>query len=46
MKIRQVAKLALKSKKPVFLVVNKIDKIKNFEITDYQKLGIKQIIWH
>lgn len=41
---RRVAKLALKSKKPVFLVVNKIDKIKNFNFTDYQKLGIKQII--
>lgn len=41
---RRVAKIALKSKKPVFLVVNKIDKIKNFEYTDYQRLGIKQII--
>lgn len=41
---RQVAKLALKSRKPVFLVVNKIDKIKNFDVTDFQKLGIKQII--
>ena len=40
---RQVAKLALKSKKPVYLLVNKIDKIKNFGIEDYQKLGIKEI---
>jgi GTP-binding protein len=41
---RQVAKLALKSKKPVVLIVNKIDKVKNFEIENYQKLGIKTII--
>ncbi len=41
---RKVAKLALKSKKPVVLVVNKIDKVKNFEISDYQKLGIKTIL--
>jgi len=40
---RHVAKLALKSKKPVFLIVNKIDQIRSFDITDYQKLGIKQI---
>ena len=41
---RQVAKLALKSKKPVVLIVNKIDKVKKFEIENYQKLGIKTII--
>lgn len=41
---RRVAKLALKSKKPVLLVVNKIDKIKKFDYTNYQRLGIKQII--
>ena len=40
---RDVAKLALRSKKPVFLVVNKIDKVKDFSIDDYKKLGIKQI---
>jgi len=41
---RQVAKLALKSKKPVVLIVNKIDRVKKFEIEDYQKLGIKIIL--
>lgn len=41
---RRVAKLALRSKKPVMLVVNKIDKIKKFDYTNYQGLGIKQII--
>lgn len=41
---RQVAKLALKSQKPVVLIVNKIDKVKSFEIENYQKLGIKTII--
>ncbi|HUY53189.1 MAG TPA: ribosome biogenesis GTPase Der, partial [Candidatus Dormibacteraeota bacterium] len=41
---RRVAQLALKSKKPIVLIVNKIDKVRNFEISDYQKLGIKTII--
>lgn len=40
---RGVAKLALKSKKPVFLIVNKTDQVKNFDPLNYQKLGIKQI---
>ena len=40
---RRVAKMALKSRKPVFLVVNKADKAKRAETTDFQKLGIKQI---
>jgi GTP-binding protein len=40
---REVAKLALRSKKPVFLVVNKIDKVKEFAVEEYQRLGIKQI---
>lgn len=38
-----IAKLALRSKKPVFLVVNKIDKVSNSTETDYLKLGIKQV---
>ncbi|CAN5701481.1 ribosome biogenesis GTPase Der [soil metagenome] len=42
---RRVAKISLKSKKPVFLVVNKADKIKKTQIEDYQKLGIKQILF-
>src|SRR5688572_3088829 len=41
---RRVAKLALKSRKPVFLVVNKADKQKKARPEDYQRLGIKPII--
>lgn len=41
---RRVAKMALKSRKPVFLVVNKADKTPKAEVTDYQRLGIKPII--
>lgn len=40
---RQVAKLALKSRKPVLLVVNKIDKNQRADLSEWQKLGIKQI---
>lgn len=41
---RRVAKMALKTKKPVFLVVNKIDRARGKDITEFQKLGIKTII--
>lgn len=41
---RRVAKMALKSQKPVFLVVNKVDKKFGAIPEDYQKLGIKPII--
>lgn len=41
---RRVAKLALKSKKPVFLVVNKSDKARRAQPEDYQRLGIKPIL--
>lgn len=41
---RRVAKLALKSKKPVMLVVNKKDKAPKTPLSDYQKLGIKPIV--
>lgn len=41
---RRVAKLALKSKKPVFLVVNKADKLPRATEDDYLKLGIKPVI--
>lgn len=41
---RRVAKLALKSKKPVFLVVNKADKAPKAQTSAYQRLGIKPII--
>jgi GTP-binding protein len=40
---RRVAKLALKSKKPVFLVINKVDKVRHPDIPAYQRLGIKVI---
>jgi GTP-binding protein len=40
---RRVAKLALKSRKPVFLVVNKIDKAKKADLSGFERLGIKAI---
>ncbi|MDB5181437.1 MAG: engA [Candidatus Saccharibacteria bacterium] len=40
---RRVAKMALKSRKPVFLVVNKIDKAKGQDLTQFLKLGVKDI---
>jgi GTP-binding protein len=40
---RRLAKQALKSKKPVFLVVNKADKAYKAIPADYQRLGIKDI---
>ena len=40
---RRIAKIALKSKKPVFLVVNKADKNRKLVIDDYRKLGVKHI---
>lgn len=41
---RRLAKQALKSKKPVFLVVNKADKAPTKLAADFQRLGIKPII--
>ncbi|MBI2589376.1 ribosome-associated GTPase EngA [Candidatus Saccharibacteria bacterium] len=41
---RRVAKLALKSRKPVILVVNKIDKNLKRDLDGWRKLGIKQIM--
>lgn len=40
---RRVAKLALKSGKPVFLVVNKIDTNRHANLNDWRRLGIKDI---
>ncbi len=40
---RRVAKLALKSRKPVFLIVNKIDKARG-NLDNFERLGIKPII--
>jgi GTP-binding protein len=41
---RRVAKMALKSGKPTFLVVNKIDKARKSDIGAFARLGIKQLI--
>ncbi|MGH7238708.1 MAG: ribosome biogenesis GTPase Der [Candidatus Saccharimonadales bacterium] len=42
---RRVAKLALKSSKPVMLVVNKADKATGMDLKVFQKLGIKNITY-
>ena len=41
---RRVAKLALKSRKPVFLIINKTDKAKGQDLSGFDRLGIKPII--
>jgi GTP-binding protein len=42
---RRISRMALKTGKPVFLVVNKIDKARKRDIvTDFQRLGIKPIV--
>ncbi len=41
---RRIAKMALKSRKPVFLVVNKIDRAKGVDLATFMRLGIKPII--
>jgi GTP-binding protein len=41
---RRVAKMALRSKKPVFLVINKSDKAKGADLSGFDRLGIKPII--
>lgn len=41
---RRVAKMALKSRKPVFLVINKIDKAKGQDLSGFDRLGIKPIL--
>jgi GTP-binding protein len=41
---RRVAKMALKSKKPVILAVNKIDKNKRANLDDWLRLGIKPVL--
>jgi GTPase len=40
---RRVARMALKSGKPVFLVVNKIDRNRRANLDDWRRLGIKDI---
>jgi GTP-binding protein len=41
---RRVSKLALKSKKPLVLVINKIDKSPNIHVNDWRGLGIENIV--
>ncbi len=41
---RRVARLALRSKKPVFLIINKVDKAKGQNLSAFDRLGIKPII--
>jgi GTP-binding protein len=41
---RRVAKLALKSRKPVILVVNKIDKNQKADLSQWLRLGIKPVL--
>lgn len=41
---RRVAKMALKSRKPVFLVINKVDKARGSDLDGFDRLGIKPIL--
>lgn len=41
---RRLAKMALKAKKPIILVVNKIDKAAQADLAQWQRLGIKDIV--
>jgi GTPase len=41
---RRVAKMALKSRKPVFLVINKVDRAKGHDLQAFDRLGIKPIV--
>src|SRR5664279_3903329 len=41
---RRVAKMALRSRKPVFLIINKVDKAKGADLSGFERLGIKPII--
>ncbi len=42
---RKVANLALKSKKPIYLIVNKIDQAVNQKLDYFNRLGIKPIFY-
>ncbi|HEY5152597.1 MAG TPA: ribosome biogenesis GTPase Der, partial [Candidatus Saccharimonadales bacterium] len=41
---RRVGKMALKSRKPVFLVINKVDKAKGADLSGFDRMGIKPIL--
>lgn len=40
---RRIAKMALKTKKPVFLVINKVDRARGRDLDGFDRLGIKPI---
>ena len=40
---RRVARIALKSKKPVYLVINKVDRARGHDLDGFERLGIKPI---
>jgi GTPase len=40
---RRVAKLALRSRKPVFLIINKLDRARGADLNGFDRLGIKPI---
>lgn len=40
---RKVARIALKSKKPVYLVINKVDRARGHDLNGFDRLGIKPI---
>lgn len=42
---RRVAKMALKSQKPVFLIVNKVDRSKGVDLEIFRRLGVKDIFY-
>ncbi|MBP9667627.1 ribosome biogenesis GTPase Der [Candidatus Saccharibacteria bacterium] len=41
---RRIAKTALKSKKPVLLVVNKVDLKESHDVSEFRRLGIKEVL--
>jgi GTP-binding protein len=41
---RRVAKMALKSRKPVFLLINKVDTARKLDLSGFDRLGIKTMI--
>ena len=41
---RKVARTALKSRKPVFLVINKVDRARGHDLEGFERLGIKPIL--
>jgi GTP-binding protein len=41
---RRVAKMALRSKKPVFLIINKLDKAKGADLSGFDRLGIRTMV--